>query len=1508
MGGAVVTPAGTTIPGTHFPGPNNPVVIGDGTISHTIAIDANSRSCGTLALNTNSTLDCSTFTTLGFGTNTGGVISGRGTLRIAAAVFPAGDFGNFIGASGGTVEWYGLAKTIPTAGPIPQNLVLDTYYNLVINPNAGQTITFPPTTSNLLTIFNDLTEGSIAAATGTVLTNGARTLAITRDLTITRGSFNFSNAAASATTLRVDGNISVATGATMTAVAGGTANVHTITSPGTITNNGTMNFRNTALVNLTLTGTNNVSFTGTGSGGTTLSLVTVNKGSSQTPTVTFDVAGTVTAATSGWLTLTNGTFNFGNSGPHTIVSTAATYNIPSTAKLKVSAGTVTILSNNSTTADLFLNGALEVAGGTVNVGNAANTIDNDIEYAEVGSPTINVSSGILNVNGSIRRATSATAGALVYNQTGGTVTVGGKASNNTRGVFEIDVNQGSSFSMSGGGSLTIQRPTGGTGYADVFINPFTSSVSANSTISVGLNGAAQTFRINIAPSVGNLTVLGGGSAQTVNMYSNPLVVKGSLTIQSPSILNTNPLANPTGFNVTVAGNMDILGTAIYLGGANTTTFNGTANQSAVLSNIPTAFNNLTIANTGGAGNNTVSFSGVSPDLHDLNILSGIMDVGGFALNVSGDITNNSSQIGSGSIVMSGAANDHNIFSNNGVFTNLTLLGSANKEVLVQGNSTINGVLNFGAADRYLTIGSNQLTLGASATITGAGSTAFIRTNGVETDLGVIKNWNAGAGLFTYEVGTLFAYTPVSFDLNVSSAGSLTVVPVNSAHLTSLTTAPQQQLLDYYWIVNAGLSATIATTHIYRYPAALITGSGGTLRAGYLDLSASTLGWTTTGHGGTATTTTMTFDNTAGNFPGSGKTFHYSVGTGISPTWTLPNPIVPVYSRLADVNVANPAVGGDWNVAGSWTLQADGLGAALASAPVGAPVLILPGARINAKGNGRKAFMTTNNGLLVIGDDSPVSSTIGHNHGIVNGTGTMRVISNVFPAGNYTSFVASGGGTIEYVAPMTMNSRSTYNSLGIFSGTSGTVTMTSNDLVLNGDLTIPTGTTLNNANNKNIAIAGNWSNVGTYTQGTGTVTFNGTAAQSMSGSTTFTGLTVNKPSGNLTLTGTGSTTITGTITLTSGHVVASSTNVLALGSSTLNGGSSSSFVAGPMTKTVASSFVAPLGSVSATTSPAERYRPATISNASGSDTWSFEYVGAQPAAGGFNDALLAPGLGTISQFEYWLINRAGATTADLTLSYNTGSYSGADILSLGGTLPNLRVARWDGAQWDLPPGGGTPSQSGTAVSGTISITGVTDFSPFTNASLDAPSALPIELISFTGKVVPMGVELQWKTATEINNDYFNVEKLVNNEKFVSIGKIKGKGTTTASSGYQFVDAYPSQGRSYYRLKQIDFDGKFTYSNVISIDYEGSDMVKISIYPNPAKGDEITLEIKGLKNVNTLPLSIIDPLGRQFLSANLQVDALTESVKRTISIKEMSDGMYILKIGTTTHQITRFIIAK
>jgi hypothetical protein len=112
----------------------------------------------------------------------------------------------------------------------------------------------------------------------------------------------------------------------------------------------------------------------------------------------------------------------------------------------------------------------------------------------------------------------------------------------------------------------------------------------------------------------------------------------------------------------------------------------------------------------------------------------------------------------------------------------------------------------------------------------------------------------------------------------------------------------------------------------------------------------------------------------------------------------------------------------------------------------------------------------------------------------------------------------------------------------------------------------------------------------------------------------------------------------------------------------------------------------------------------------------------------------------------------------------------------------------------------------------------------------PDNLPIELVKFDAEINNEKVFVTWITASEINNDYFIVEKSKNARDWNLVDSIKGAGNSTTEHFYESIDEYPFQGSSYYRLKQVDFDGKISYSRAVHLNIESS--FEINAYPNPS----------------------------------------------------------------------------
>ena len=136
-------------------------------------------------------------------------------------------------------------------------------------------------------------------------------------------------------------------------------------------------------------------------------------------------------------------------------------------------------------------------------------------------------------------------------------------------------------------------------------------------------------------------------------------------------------------------------------------------------------------------------------------------------------------------------------------------------------------------------------------------------------------------------------------------------------------------------------------------------------------------------------------------------------------------------------------------------------------------------------------------------------------------------------------------------------------------------------------------------------------------------------------------------------------------------------------------------------------------------------------------------------------------------------------------------------------------------------------------------------------------VPVELTSFTAVSQNQQVTLNWATATEINNNGFEIQRSVANSEFVTVGFIKGVGTTTEQHEYSYTDRNLSNGIYAYRLKQIDFNGLYEYSNVIEVDVRSLDNYSLEQnYPNPFNpSTKISYILKEKTNVKVLVMNAI-----------------------------------------------------
>jgi Secretion system C-terminal sorting domain len=274
----------------------------------------------------------------------------------------------------------------------------------------------------------------------------------------------------------------------------------------------------------------------------------------------------------------------------------------------------------------------------------------------------------------------------------------------------------------------------------------------------------------------------------------------------------------------------------------------------------------------------------------------------------------------------------------------------------------------------------------------------------------------------------------------------------------------------------------------------------------------------------------------------------------------------------------------------------------------------------------------------------------------------------------------------------------------------------------------------------------------------------------------------------------------------------------------------------------------------------------------------------------------------------------------------------NIASLGSVTINLAVLRsgtccytsepdHDYVEFKYVLNGGTPVTSGllkgaggTTASKTWSVSGNTlqvfacvsssGFNEQYNVSTFTVSngtVAPIELSGFFAKInADNQVILDWQTAMERNNAYFDIERSSDGQHFKSIGQVKSFGNTVSGNNYQHADREPLEGVAYYRLKQMDNDGTFDYSPIVSVNKDKAKS-KARIISNPVAQ---VLEIGLSKAENTsLTLVITDLLGRTVAQETRLQNTQT---LLTMDVSQLTSGVYVLKVvGKDVQETLKFV---
>lgn len=240
-----------------------------------------------------------------------------------------------------------------------------------------------------------------------------------------------------------------------------------------------------------------------------------------------------------------------------------------------------------------------------------------------------------------------------------------------------------------------------------------------------------------------------------------------------------------------------------------------------------------------------------------------------------------------------------------------------------------------------------------------------------------------------------------------------------------------------------------------------------------------------------------------------------------------------------------------------------------------------------------------------------------------------------------------------------------------------------------------------------------------------------------------------------------------------------------------------------------------------------------------------------------------------------------------------------------TFNGVQIKSMGKREGGIAAGTGSPVfvavQSATALNTDYAFTAAfnTGFSGFGLSDAPPGSALPVTLVSFDGKNTPEGNRLEWVTSAEQGNAYFVIEESTSGRSFTEAGRVTGAGNSSVEHRYHFTDPDFGAGITYYRLKQVDTDGKFAYSRMVAIDAPAAG--KLKFYPNPVQST-LHIEFPGKKS-GLMDARLINASGQTVVMREKM--AVRNGILQ-LQVGKLAPGIYqlVLSEGRVTHQFSVF----
>ena len=248
---------------------------------------------------------------------------------------------------------------------------------------------------------------------------------------------------------------------------------------------------------------------------------------------------------------------------------------------------------------------------------------------------------------------------------------------------------------------------------------------------------------------------------------------------------------------------------------------------------------------------------------------------------------------------------------------------------------------------------------------------------------------------------------------------------------------------------------------------------------------------------------------------------------------------------------------------------------------------------------------------------------------------------------------------------------------------------------------------------------------------------------------------------------------------------------------------------------------------------------------------------------------------------WFISESvsGGTTSNLTLQWETTHEN--SLFS----RPTSNIYHYYTNEWNEEA---YSSRNVVASPYTTTASGITSFSPFVIGK--SGLVLPIDLLIFSANYNSKVVNITWSTASETNNDYFTLEKSKDGLNFTAFSKIDGAGNSNITLNYSVEDNNPYNGISYYRLKQTDFDGKFSYSKIISVENSNKEFIQDLWY----NSNEKVINVKLKSSIaSKYIISIYNICGKQLINKSVFIDG---DLNLLINSNMLPTGIYTVAISS------------